>query len=872
MSLQPGQTVAHYELLELIGEGGMGRVFRAYDSRLKRQVAIKILQPGLTSDEKLRRRFEREARAAAAVSHPTIAAIHEVSESGDLAYIVMEYVEGRTLKKMLGAGPVPLMETLRIAVEIAEGLGEAHRAGVVHRDLKPDNIIVRPDRRPKILDFGIAKLLEDQSGMFRRRTRPSTTSLSSDGKIMGTLGYMSPEQARGDPVDARTDIFSLGVILYEMVTGQAPFRGRTPIDTLTSILKEPPLPATQVNPAVHPRVEQLLEECLQKDPAKRFQRMEDLVASLRIAQLALQEAAMRRTTFEGPAIREPVAGARKPAPRARRLPSILLWAIAALVLAGTLSALYLRGQASPPPAGGSPAAGRAESGVKAGTGRERPSDVARALTRSSEAYQHYAAGELALHEARWNEAIARLESATGIDPTFALAHYHLAIARSWGGDPDGSLPALQAGLPHADRLPEPWRTLYHAQLQWRRQEAGAAYDALSGLVKRHPDTADAWYLLAEIHEHSSRHWSPARSREYFQRALDLDSSFRLVFHHLVYDHLAAEDVASARRLISKHDSELEKDAAEEEAELAIRFAEGRMEEALRVGDAALGRGHDSLRLILATAHLAAGHPQRAAELSTRAAPAGGSEPPSAILTRAWVLAQVGRLTEALDAFREAHSKLAGTVFIRFGAFSAVSSAQLLDAAGDRAAAISSARDGLLTDPHYAPAYYWLGRLQLAGGEMVEARKTLGTLRERMSEVVPDPALFWVLALQAEINREEGDLGAALAALGRAAELPPESRNPEVGAFTGARVKAAFGDLDGAIAAYREGLRPIVREPWNDRVSTPVALYDLAILAERAGQADAARGHLRQFLAAWGEADLPVAAVADAKRRLATAAR
>ncbi len=871
MSLQPGQTVAHYELLELIGEGGMGRVFRAYDSRLKRQVAIKILQPGLTSDEKLRRRFEREARAAAAVTHPTIAAIHEVSESGDLTYIVMEFVEGRTLKRMIGAGPVPLMETLRIAVEIAEGLAEAHRAGVVHRDLKPDNIIVRPDRRPKILDFGIAKLLEDQGGMFRRRTRPSTTSLSGEGKIMGTLGYMSPEQARGDPVDARTDIFSLGVILYEMVTGQAPFRGRTPIDTLTSILKEPPPPASQVNPAVHPYVEALLEECLHKDPAKRFQRMEDLVASLRIAQLALQEAAMRRTTFEGPAIREPAAVAQRPAPRTRRLPRILIWTIAALALVGVLSALYLRNRASPPPAGESPEAGQAQSGVKAGPGHEGSTDVARALARSSEAYQEYAAGELALHGARWNEAISRLEGAIGIDPTFALAYYQLAIARSWGGDPDGSLPALQAGLPQADRMPEPWRTLYSAQLHWLRQDFGTAYDALSDLVKRHPDTADAWYLLGEIHEHSSRHWSPARSREYLQRALDLDPSFKLVFHHLVYDDLAAEDVTSARRLIESRAAGMEIDAAEEEVEVAILFAEGRMEEALSVGEAALGRGHDSLRLILAPAHLAAGHGPRAAELSSQAARAAGGEPPAAMLTKAWVLAHVGRLTEALAAFREAHSALSGTPFMRLGAFCAVSRAQILDAAGDRASAISSARDSLVTDPHYAPAYYWLGRLQLAGGEMAEARKTLGTLRERMNEVVPDPDLFWVLALQAEIHREEGDLGAALADLGKAAELPPESRNPEVGAFTSARVKAAFGDLDGAIAAYREGLRPIMREPWNDRVSTPVALYDLAILEERAGQAGAARGHLGQFLAAWGKADLPVAAVADAKRRLAASA-
>ncbi|HXI04002.1 MAG TPA: serine/threonine-protein kinase, partial [Candidatus Saccharimonadales bacterium] len=305
MTFEPGHSVAHYRLLELIGEGGMGRVYRALDTRLNRQVAIKILLPALTSDEKIRRRFLREARAAAAVSHPAIAAVHEVNEAGGSAYIVMEFVEGRTLRKVIQGRALPLTEALRISAEIAEGLVEAHRAGVIHRDLKPDNIIVRPDHRPKILDFGIAKLLEDRSGLFRRRTHSSTTSLTGEGRIMGTLGYMSPEQARGEPVDARSDIFSFGVILYEMVTGQAPFKGRTPIDTLTSILKESPPPVSGHASDVHPKVEEVLAECLEKDPARRFQRMEDLLAGLRIAQLALQEAAMRRTTFEHPAMKAP---------------------------------------------------------------------------------------------------------------------------------------------------------------------------------------------------------------------------------------------------------------------------------------------------------------------------------------------------------------------------------------------------------------------------------------------------------------------------------------------------------------------------------------------------------------------------------------
>jgi serine/threonine protein kinase/tetratricopeptide (TPR) repeat protein len=995
MSMQPGQTVAHYRLLELIGEGGMGRVYRALDTRLNRQVAIKILLPALTSDEKLRRRFLREARAAAAVSHPTIAAVHEVSESEGSTYIVMEYVEGRTLRQLIDGKPLPLSEALRIAAEIAEGLAEAHKEGVIHRDLKPDNIIVRPDRRPKILDFGIAKLLEG-SGGGGRATSPSATSLTGEGRILGTIGYMSPEQARGDPVDGRSDIFSFGVILYQMITGQAPFRGRTPIDTLTSILKEAPPPVAELNPDVPPRVEEMLRECLEKDPDRRYQRMEDLLAALRISKLALQEATLRRTTFEAkvPVLPEPAD--EKPDGKRGGLPS---WAAGLGVLAVALlvvAAFYTFNGSPHPPTTTSRQADRAvavvgfenlsdpvdennlgralmglittdlaetgglsvastakvmaalrKAGVQesqafdvalaseaarlagaevmlvgqvsragdrmilaaelvdvqsgntmgslrreAASGSELISlanaiaaevrhqlhvepagmdaeafDLARALTSSPEAYRRYAAGELAFHQALWTDATVHFERAIAEDPTFALAYYRLAIAKSWSGAGEETAALLQEGLPHASRLPKRWQILYRAALQWRQGERVESFDALASLAEQSTDIPDVYYLLGEIHTHSSRHYDLRLAREMFETTLDLDPTFKVVFYHLVYQYLDAGDLEAALRLVERHGDPSGDDAAVAEAEVAVLFAQGEQEAAVARGREALERGHENLALPLASIHRNLGDAEAAWELADRAVRMETDLPGLAYMMRAGADSSRGRLGPAISGYRKASESFAGA-YDRFNAWSHISRARLLAATGETEGALAAARDALRVDPYFAPGHFWLGRILLGAGRTGEAAETLRGLREMLADAFTPPGTFWLRVLQAEIHRAEGDLGAALAELGRAAALPPEHRSPEVEWFTRARVKAAFGDLPGAIEAYREGLKPRPRNGSEAGRVTPLPLYDLARVEEGAGEIEAARDHYRRFLAMWGEADLPVTAVADAKSRLA----
>jgi TolB-like protein len=304
-----GRTLSHFRILSKLGEGGMGVVYLAEDERLKRKVALKVLPPELVADEERRLRFLREARAAAAVSHPNIAAVYEIGEAPDpsvepsigsgrglgIVFIAMELVEGRTLREAIGGRPMAIKEAVRVATEVAEGLAHAHQAHVVHRDLKPDNVILRPDGHAKILDFGLAKLLEEGAAAGAGRgggagaaadelSRLETISaelMTREGRVFGTAPYMSPEQARGVPVDARSDIFSFGSVLYEMATGRAPFQGKTATDVLSAILRDEPQPASALNPEVPPRLEEIVGKCLEKDPADRYQRADELVVDLR---------------------------------------------------------------------------------------------------------------------------------------------------------------------------------------------------------------------------------------------------------------------------------------------------------------------------------------------------------------------------------------------------------------------------------------------------------------------------------------------------------------------------------------------------------------------------------------------------------------
>lgn len=282
MPLEAGSKLGPYEILAPLGTGGMGEVYLARDEQLGREVAIKTL-PASSLGEESRQRFLREARAASALNHPGIVTIHDISRSGEVDYMVMEYVRGRTLSALIGRRGLGVRETIRYALQITDALGNAHAAGIIHRDLKPGNIMVTDDGLVKVLDFGLAKIGETEGFGEPDATRTlgaPTLALTEEGTVVGTVAYMSPEQAEGRRLDARSDIFSLGAVLYEMVTGRRAFTGENPVATMAEILKTDPAPPGQLVQSIPWDLDRIIMRCLRKDPARRFQSLTDLKVDL----------------------------------------------------------------------------------------------------------------------------------------------------------------------------------------------------------------------------------------------------------------------------------------------------------------------------------------------------------------------------------------------------------------------------------------------------------------------------------------------------------------------------------------------------------------------------------------------------------------
>lgn len=322
----PDTVLGHYRILSPLGKGGMGEVYAAEDTKLHRTVALKILPLAAAADPDRRKRFEREAQAVAALNHPNIVTIYSVEEASGVLFLTMEAVEGRTLKEMVPEGGLPLDVLLRVGMAVGDAMAAAHQRGITHRDLKPGNVMVTADGRVKVLDFGLAKLREaGREAEGEQATTLRGEDLTGEGRIIGTVAYMSPEQAEGKPVDRRSDIFSLGVMLHEMATGERPFKGDTDISVISSILKETPSSITDVKPALPPGLARIVRRALAKDPARRYQTATDVRNDLEELKQDLDSGIVTTTSV-------------RPAPARQRLPikwiAIGTVALLAIVAAG----------------------------------------------------------------------------------------------------------------------------------------------------------------------------------------------------------------------------------------------------------------------------------------------------------------------------------------------------------------------------------------------------------------------------------------------------------------------------------------------------------------------------------------------------------
>ena len=299
-----GTQLGHYRIERLLGSGGMGEVYVADDLKLGRRVALKILSTELTGDPNRRERFEREARAAAALNHPNIVTIHSVEEVDGIPFLTLELLDGKTLNEVIPAQGLPLDRLLTLAIPLTDAVGAAHQAGITHRDLKPANVMITADGRVKVLDFGLAKVREEAQA--NAETLMPTAALTGEGRIVGTVMYMSPEQAEGKPVDQRSDVFSLGIILYEMATGVRPFAGDTQMSILSAIMKDTPKPITEARVGLPRELSKIVSRCLAKDPEDRYQAAKDLRNDLRALKNELTSGEIVPLTASGVAAAPPV--------------------------------------------------------------------------------------------------------------------------------------------------------------------------------------------------------------------------------------------------------------------------------------------------------------------------------------------------------------------------------------------------------------------------------------------------------------------------------------------------------------------------------------------------------------------------------------
>jgi tetratricopeptide (TPR) repeat protein len=842
----------------------------------------------------------------------------------------------------------------------------------------------------KLLDFGLAKLLESPSEAesdprdLAADPDSLTTELTRPDRVAGTAAYMSPEQARGQPIDHRSDLFSLGILLYEMAAGRRPFRKPSSVEILHAIIHEDPPSLGLAGVDLTPEADRIIRKSLEKEPARRYQHADEIVADLKNLRRDLDSGRSTMTTASIPvapprrwsrarsaawilaaagiaaaafwlprafappapppgADRRPigVVGFENLSDRAdsghigRMLMSLIttdLGESGGLTVVSTARVLSALGHVGQQPddafdlsiatdaaltAGievmlsGSIAedgdrlvltaqlvdvengtvlrslkreassrgdlfrlAGEMAADVRRHMGASAPEtgsafDLAKALTKSTEAYRHFAAGEVALHERRWPDAIQQFSRASREDESFALAWYRLSMAQWWLGTQGDAIVSIEAGLAHVDRLPERWRVIYRSFRDYQTGQPDAAYDALVELVRDSPGIADAWYILGEIRTHFTRYRDRLRSREEFERTLSIDPSFRSVFFHLVDDYVGALDMDGAGSLLARYASENPDDPSLAEAEAALAMAAGDVDGAIDRLEALLASGQGQVLERLAQALIMGGRWDRLIEISATAERQGEMGVTYALGFRGMAWLATGRLKEGIASFKKAVERMdavpGGRVWLSgLMAYYILVEAQILELSGDLEGALTAARRATDVDPLFASAWGRIALLEARLGREEESARAVAEI-ERLIRSCPSPQpAFSLHATRAQLALDHGDAGAAAAELALVEAMAPAHRDHQSAWELRARVLAARGDHAGSIEAWDRIFDPIVRYPWARPVTENLALFARARERDAASDHDGAARDLREFLRRWGDADLSIPAVAGAR--------
>jgi len=484
-----GKTVSQYRILAKLGRGGMGEVYLAEDEKLGRKVAIKFLPPDVATDEHAKQRLLREARTAATLDHPNICAIYEIGQEAEYSFIVLQYIEGQTLAAKLKSHLPDMPEALAIAEQVAEALKEAHTRGVIHRDIKPENIMLTTRSQVKVLDFGLAKLINDPS----ETSGNTATMLSVPGMVLGTVPYMSPEQVRGEELDARTDIFSFGIVFYELLSGRRPFEAKSTAELISAILMADPPPMTFSNPGhLGSSAERLIRKCLEKNPALRYQSMADLIGDLQQIRREPETGHFAQTAI--------MTSAQQTAPAKRWLRGKKLEAVVAAVILAVAGATYLLSLRTPKAAA-------------------RPA----ALSANPAAYDNYVRGKVNVSsENRENNeaAIQFFERAIAQDPNFAAAYAELARAYTI-------------------------KARYFAATTEQKKLNEDAEVAVDKALAMDPNLAEGHFARGLLLWTPSKKFPHEQAVQAYKRAIELNPNFDEAHHQLgfVYLHIGLLDKA-----------------------------------------------------------------------------------------------------------------------------------------------------------------------------------------------------------------------------------------------------------------------------------------------------------------------------------------
>jgi serine/threonine protein kinase/Flp pilus assembly protein TadD len=496
-SLLIGQTISHYRIVQKLGAGGMGEVYLAEDHQLKRRVAIKFLLAEVASDERARQRLLREARTAATLDHPNICAIYEVGQEGDHSFIVLQYIEGETLASRLQRHLPDLREALRIAAQVAEALNEAHARGIIHRDIKPENIMLTTRDQVKVLDFGLAKVLRDSSII----EADTVSMLSIPGMVIGTVPYMSPEQVRGEELDCRSDIFSFGTVLYELLSGRRPFEAKSSAEIISAILTADPPPISRSRPGRGGgAAEELIRKCLEKDAALRYQTMDDLIPDLQQIRAEYESGPFRPNTITA-SVKAPAAitGPEDRGSRGSKLGLGLVVASIVLALAGSV---YL---------------------YSSRTAKHTAASGAAVMSPNSAAYDAYMRGMVKVSSENPpdnQDAIKLFEQAVAADPTFASAYAELSRAYT-----------IQARYVASD-----------AERKKSYEDAEVAVDKALAI---NPNLAEGHFARGLMLWTPYKRFPHQQAIQSYRRAIELDRNFDEAHHQLgfIYLHIGMLDKA-----------------------------------------------------------------------------------------------------------------------------------------------------------------------------------------------------------------------------------------------------------------------------------------------------------------------------------------